>query len=90
MSDSEDSAARGGGLFTGLAARQAVATLLWLLLLTRLLASLAGAVTAADLLRLPTLASSMLGWLATALVLWRLGAAPGDTDLPWVIPDRAW
>jgi uncharacterized damage-inducible protein DinB len=23
-------------------------------------------------------------------LLTRLGAAPGDTDLPWVIPDRAW
>lgn len=55
---------------------QAVATLFWLLLLTRLLARLAGAQEAADLLRLPALASSMLGWLATAVVLWRLGGAP--------------
>lgn len=63
---------------------QAVATLLWLLLLTRLLATLAGADSAADLVRFPTLTASMLGWLLTAVVLWRLGGAPGGRVLRWL------
>jgi uncharacterized membrane protein len=52
---------------------QTVATLLWLLLLTRLLATIAGAEGLSGLLRLPTLAASTLGWLLTAVVLWRFG-----------------
>lgn len=63
---------------------QATATLLWLLFLTRLLASVAGAEETLDLLRLPTLASSMLGWLLTATVLWRLGAGEEGRVLRWL------
>lgn len=61
-----------------------VATLLWLLLLTRLLATIAGAEGPADLLRLPTLAASTLGWLLTAVVLWRLAASEASPILRWL------
>lgn len=60
---------------------QGQAVLLWLLLATDLLRRATGAETAQDLLRLPMLAPSTLVWLATPLLLWRLGAGEGARAL---------
>ncbi len=60
---------------------QGLAVLLWLLLVTAVLRRATGATDAADLLRLPMLASATLAWLLTPLLLWRLGADPAGRAL---------